>query len=311
MPETVANIEDKLARMMGADSVAELDAGDRSLIRSLVQKTWTDIYAPVDGNRPKWAVQWRSAVIDKAQSDTVTFTSGSRDITSTVGASIGNGTHKLLFGNTFRTLSGPNQLLTPWTGETQTSEATFYHTSFLLGADVVAVEPEPFIEGLGPLHMLDGFEDEIKMRSYLMTDFRPFRSRYRAMGYPRRVFDRIRAADVGDPYFYWVDSAGYDNAFEQRMVLYPLPDRDYTVEYRVTINPVIENGETVISLPGNALDSIFMPIAREEIAMTFPDYPGRNKRELSAQAQRARASLSAMARPQTDTRRRVRRKRGW
>lgn len=311
MPETVANIEDKLARMLGADSVAELDPGDRSLIRSLVQKTLTDIYAPVGGNRPKWAVQWRSAAIDEAQNDSVQLTQGSRTIVSTVGAGIGSGTHKLLVGSSFRTLSGPNELLTPWTGESQTTDATFYHTSFVLGSDVVAVEPDPFIEGLGPLHMLDGFEHELKIRSYLMADFRPFRSRYRALGYPRRVFDRIREADVGDPYFYWVDSAGYDGEFEQRMVLYPLPDRKYTIEYRVTINPVIEDGDTVISLPGDAIDSIFMPIAREEIAMTFPDYPGRNGQALSSKAQQSRGTLSAMARPQTDTRRRVRKKRGW
>jgi len=345
MPKTVINIENELAGLLGAGSKAELSAEDQVTLRSLVQECVTECFLPDEGHRPEWATRYTSAYFPAPQTATLSLTQGSKAIASGVPAGALPGA-RILIGESFYTYAGESKLVGEWAGATGDIGATFYYHQVAAPADMTAILDSPQALDIGPLYPLSGLEEEQMLRSFYESDFFPFASRYQAIGYMRRTFKRSRAFEIGDPWFYWLDSSSV-NPFEyptpvnnnqvleteetlsvevegvqlsgtipvfyvnQRFSIYPLPDRAMTVEYRIACNPQLTSDTQAINMPADAISSILMPLCREAVAETFPDYRGNNINNLIRRAEKARKKLKTLSQPQRRGAKQMQKAPGW
>ena len=347
MAKTVATIEKSLARLLGAggtDPVSELADGDAELLRELTQECLTSCYLPADGHRPKWAERQLSLTYRAPETATVTLTNGSVDIVGSPGSAQAG--ERILIDEAFYTYAGADRLLSNWHGVTGEYTVTFYQIALPIPDDVTGIEHPPQCPQHGPLYPLAGYEQEVMLRTFAENDFWILHSAYSQLSNRRQSWSNPRGYDLGDPWYYYIDSAavmpdqyptpvntsgvleteesssleidgatytGPLPAFypSQRLVIYPFPDHAVTVEFRGTVNPRIVDGNTMIHLPADVIDGVFMPLCREAVAMNFPDYRGNNTNELKESANRARARLRTLARPQRRTGGQVTIARGW
>jgi hypothetical protein len=335
MARTVAEIEKRLARMLGAggtDPVSELADGEAEDLRDYVQSVYTQCFIPIDGHRPKWSEQILSLSFRAPITVTLTLTNGSQAVAGAPSIAIAG--ERVLIGENIYVYAGNDQLLHDWNGTTGTHQATFYQVAQPLPGDVSGIEAPVQCLEHGPLQPLMDEEQELLMRSFYQNDFWPIHETYRVLANTRRYRTNAKGFDSGDPWYYYVESAAvspdryptpiepsgaiqtedaeelieveditYDGPvpahyISQRMHLYPFPDHAVTVQYKATINPQIVDGNTSIHLPADVIEAVFMPLCREQVAMNFPDYAGDNKSELVELANRARAQLRTLARPQ-------------
>ena len=347
MAKTVATIEKSLARMLGAggtDPVSELADGDAETLRELVQEVLTGCYLPSDGHRPKWAERLLSLTFRAPLQATITLTNGSVDIVGASSSAIAG--ERILVDEAFYTYAGADKLLSAWHGVTGEYAVTFYQVAKPIPDDVTGVEDTPQCPQHGPLYPIAGYEQEAMLRGFANNDFWLLHSAYSQVSNRRNSRSNPRGYDLGDPWYYYIDSAAvmpdqYPTPIDasgtleteesesmeidgatysgplpafypsQRFTIYPFPDHALTVEFRGTINPRIADETTMIHLPADVIDAVFMPLCREAVAMNFPDYRGDNAKFLIARADTARARLRKLARPQRRAGGRISVKRGW
>lgn len=321
MSRTVISIENELAALLGAGSKAELASEDQTLLRSCVQRVLTSCFIPEDGHKPDWATRYASCHFPQPETATLALTKGSKAIGSGTPAGALAGA-RVLIGSDFYTYAGSNTLVGEWDGESGSFPATFYYFQVALPGDAAEVLADPQIPGIGPLYPLTGISEEMSLRAFWESDFKPFASRYQSLGYPRRTFNRARSYEIGDPWFYWVDSTatlpfadvGDDTpvfADIKRLSLYPLPDKALTVEMRISVNATITSDDHHIHMPADAINGIFLPLCYEAVAKTFPDYRGQNIQLLMDDGERARRRLKKLGRGQRDSGAYIRRANGW
>jgi|GEM_PF-1844845 len=336
MARTVADIEKRLARMLGSggtDPVNELADGEAEDLRDLVQETLTKCFIPVNGSRPKWSEQKLALTFRSPVTLTIGVTQGSTAVTG-VPTSIITG-ERVVIGNTLYTYAGNGALLSEWADATGTVGATFYQVCKPIPGNVSGIEAPVNCLEHGPLSPLMDEEQELMLRSYYQNDFYPLSRAYHSITNSRRYRSDPKGYDIGDPWFYYIDSAAvdgsvyptpvtpsgaiqmegsiddnieidgltYDGALpahyiSQRMYLYPFPDAAVTVEYRGTINPRIVDGTTALHLPADVMDACFMPMARYAVATHFPNYPGDNVALLRRNSEDGAALLQTLGRPQ-------------
>lgn len=335
MARTVNAVEKILARMLGAggsDPVSELADGQADDLRDLVQSVYTQLFIPIDGHRPKWSEQKLSLSFRAPVTATLTLTNGSASFTGAPGSAIAG--EKVQIGQDLYVYKGNGELLSEWNGDSGTQTATFYQIAKPIPANITGLEsPVNCIEH-GPLQPLMDEEQELLLRSYYQNDFYPIHETYKVLANTRRYRTNTKGFDLGDPWYYYLESAAvsparyptaveptgaittedgdteievegitYDGPMpahnvEQRLHVYPYPDHAITVEYKATINPQIVDGDTSIHLPADVMEAVFMPLCREQVAMIFPDYAGDNLQSLIELANRARSQIRTLARPQ-------------
>ena len=176
-----------------------------------------------------------------------------------------------------------------------------------LDGDVIDVEKVPVLTGHGPLSPMNARTDEVAARSHFAGDFRP-------MGGYRGTFPSIDMdePESGRPIWYYVDQVDDDEDFTviPRLVLYPIPDEDYTVELVANIIPEdLRLGDSP-RLPGEVCWDILLPIAQYKL-LADPRYNGDNKELIVQSAMEAKRKLKHFSSPQKQRTIRIVRRGGW
>lgn len=177
-----------------------------------------------------------------------------------------------------------------------------------LDTDVIDIEKVPVLVGHGPLSPMNARTDEVHARSHYSGDFRP------VGGYQ----GSFPAIDMDDPekdrpIWYYVDQTdeGSDNfTVRPRLVVYPVPDREYSVDIVANIMPKLLNEEDTPRLPGDAIWDILLPIAQFKL-LNDPRYNGDNKEIIVQSAREARRKLKHFSSPQKQRTIRIVRRGGW
>ncbi|MAT87254.1 MAG: hypothetical protein CL532_01705 [Aestuariivita sp.] len=161
-----------------------------------------------------------------------------------------------------------------------------------LGPEVIDVDKIPELVGVGPLSPMAGPEDELRQRAHHSADFKA--PGYKGLGFP--TF-HMEDKENGTPLWYYVDTSdsGTDTAVDPRLFVYPIPDKEYTVNIRANIIPSELSADTdEPRLPGEVVWDILFPIAQEKL-LSDPRYNGQNKELLVRAAESARRRLSTLA----------------
>ena len=177
-----------------------------------------------------------------------------------------------------------------------------------LPKDVIDIEKVPVLAGHGPLSPMNSRNDEITARSHYAGDFRPiggFQGSFPSIAMDKPEIDR--------PIWYYVDQTneGSDNYLVvPRLVLYPVPDKDYTVDLVANVLPkLLDRGDSP-RLAGDAVWDILLPIAQYKL-LTDPRYNGDNREVIVQAAKEARRKLKHFSSPQKQRTIRIVRRRGW
>jgi hypothetical protein len=176
-----------------------------------------------------------------------------------------------------------------------------------LDGDVIDVEKVPVLTGHGPLSPMNARTDEISARSHYSGDFRPIGG-YQG-NFPSIDMDK---PESGRPIWYYIDQVDDDEDFTviPRLVLYPIPDKEYNVELVANIIPEdLQLGDTP-RLPGEVCWDILLPIAQYKL-LTDPRYNGDNKELIVQSATEARRKLKHFSSPQKQRTIRIVRRGGW
>ena len=107
-----------------------------------------------------------------------------------------------------------------------------------LDTDVIDIEKVPVLVGHGPLSPMNARTDEIHARSHYSGDFRPMG------GYQGSPAIDMDDPEKDRPIWYYVDQTdeGSDNfTVRPRLVVYPVPDREYSVDIVANIMPKLLN----------------------------------------------------------------------
>lgn len=177
-----------------------------------------------------------------------------------------------------------------------------------LATDVIDIEKVPVLVGHGPLSPMNARNDEITARSHYSGDFRPvggYQGSFPSIDMDKPEKDR--------PIWYYVDQTneGSDNFIVRpRLVLYPVPDKEYSVDLVSNIMPKLLNEQDTPRLPGDAIWDILLPIAQYKL-LTDPRYNGSNKELIVMSAKEARRKLKHFSSPQKQRTIRIVRRGGW
>jgi len=176
-----------------------------------------------------------------------------------------------------------------------------------LEMDVIDIEKLPTLVGHGPLSPMNTGTDTVSIRSHFSGDFRPipgYKGNYRSMD--------IQDPEVDQPVWYYVDQAddGEDFFVLPRLYIYPIPDKDYTVDLVANMLPEgMELGDSP-RLPAEVVWDILFPIAQYKL-LTDPRYNGDNRELIMQQAKEAKRKLRSFASPQKHKTVRIRTRKGW
>ena len=232
---TYLSLKDQLSSMLGADSVADLPQIDHDRIGIYINQAYREIYTPIDGKRPMWAVK----------------------------------------------------------------KFTLNYTADQAGADlpseVTSVDKIPELIGEGPLSPMTGPEAEIKARSIFSWDFRAPSGR--GLNFPHY---KDNEPEKGRPVWYYIDNRdhGTDTKVIPRFYLYPVPEKDYTVELYANIVPTELDLDTdEPRIPSDLVWDILYPIAQGKL-LADPRYNGDNKEFIARMAEEARKRLRQLVSPQ-------------
>lgn len=176
-----------------------------------------------------------------------------------------------------------------------------------MDATIIDVEKFPELVGHGPLSPFNKREDELIARSHYSGDFRP-------MGNYRGRFPTIDMdeAEVDRPLWYFIDQTNEssDTDVVPRMILYPIPDKAYTVKLTANVMPAeLTTGQNP-RLPGDVCWDILLPIAQAKM-LADPRYNGDNKVFLAEAAKEARVKLRQLSSPQKHKTLRLVKRGGW
>lgn len=177
-----------------------------------------------------------------------------------------------------------------------------------LERDIIDIEKVPILVGHGPLSPMNARNDEVTARSHYAGDFRPVGG-YQG-SFPSIDMD---APEIDRPIWYYIDQTneGDDNyVVVPRLVLYPIPDREYSVEFVGNIMPKLLNEQDSPRLPGDAIWDIMLPIAQYKL-LTDPRYNGSNRELIVMAAKEARRKLKHFSSPQKQRTIRIVRRGGW
>ena len=177
-----------------------------------------------------------------------------------------------------------------------------------LPKDVIDIEKVPVLAGHGPLSPMNARQDEITARSHYAGDFRPIGG-YQG-SFPSIDMDK---PEIDRPIWYYVDQTneGSDTyTVVPRLVLYPVPDKEYSVELVANVMPALLNEDDSPRLPGDAIWDIMLPIAQYKL-LTDPRYNGDNREVIIQAAREARRKLKHFSSPQKQRTIRIVRRRGW
>lgn len=177
-----------------------------------------------------------------------------------------------------------------------------------LDPEVIDVEKTPVLVGHGPLSPMNSRSDEIRARSFHGGDFRP-------VGIYRGSFPSINMEEPEKdrPIWYFIDQTdnGDDAQVVPKFVVYPVPDKEYSVDIVANIVPKgLEIDEEVFRIPGDLVYDIVLPIAQHKM-LVDPRYNGDNKEIIMRSAAEARKRLSTLVSPQKHKNLRLGRRAGW
>lgn len=164
-----------------------------------------------------------------------------------------------------------------------------------LPAEVVSVDKIPELLGEGPLSPMTGPEAEIKARTIFAHDFRAPSGR--GLNFPHY---KDNEPEVSRPIWYYIDNRdqGEDGKVIPRFYLYPIPDKDYSVELYANIVPNPLSADTdEPRIPSDLVWDIMFPIAQAKL-LSDPRYNGDNKELIARMAQEARKRLRLLVSPQ-------------
>tara|TARA_Y100000114_G_C11744352_1_gene320777 strand:+ start:625 stop:1374 length:750 start_codon:yes stop_codon:yes gene_type:complete len=180
--------------------------------------------------------------------------------------------------------------------------------SYDLETDIVDIEKYPELEGKGPLSPMNARTDESVMRSHHGGDFRPF-GNYRGR-FPSINMDE---AEIDRPIWYFVDQVdeGSDADVVPRLVFYPIPDKEYVVNYVANFVPdYISDDDSNFRLPADIVWDILYPISQGKL-LTDPRYNGDNKELILRSSAEAKKRLNTFASVQKHKNLRLTKRSGW
>ena len=179
--------------------------------------------------------------------------------------------------------------------------------SVSMDMDVIDVQKVPVLTGHGPLSPMNARTDEVTARTHYSGDFRTvggYQGQFPSIDMDEPEIDR--------PIWYYIDQVDDDEDFTvvPRMVLYPIPDKDYEVELVANIIPDnLEVGDSP-RLPGEVCWDVLLPIAQYKL-LTDPRYNGGNREVIVQSAKEARRKLKHFSSPQKQRTIRIIRRGGW
>ena len=177
-----------------------------------------------------------------------------------------------------------------------------------LDAQVVDIEKYPVLEGHGPLSPMKARTDEVLARSFHGGDFKPagiYRGRFPSMNMEEPEKDR--------PIWYFIEQADEEegSAVIPKMVLYPIPDKEYTVTLYANVIPnYLEFDDQTFRLPADIVWDVLFPIAQGKL-LSDPRYNGDNKEIILRASMEAKKRLSSFSSPQKHKNLRISPKPGW
>tara|TARA_R110002050_G_scaffold232431_1_gene368132 strand:- start:253 stop:1215 length:963 start_codon:yes stop_codon:yes gene_type:complete len=304
--KTNLQLKTSLVGLWGYEEVSDLTTQEQADIQTFVNQALFECYAPVDGTRPNYGEQYWSAILPAPVVTTLGVTNGSKVVTGHTFLAAHAGSNVLIGQSLYRYagLNGSDhELVQPWQGDTGTVSATVFHNAVALPGTVLEIASEhPEILGVGLLSPLPGPQSEVLIRSEAPWDFTPGMSSY-PFGLSRLRFDLSQFLDEDEPLYYHIDSATTAPTFTapvNRLHVYPMPDAAYTVSMRASFLPAaLSDDEDTPPMPFQAVDNILLPIAREKLV---ENSAGRrftgNVKLIQDAAERARAHLKSLTKPQ-------------
>lgn len=300
-----------LAEMLGMSAYTGLPTVEQAKVLALFNEAYRECYLTPDGKRPRWATQPVSYLAKAPVTLTATLTNGMKTIgspsTALEAAYAGS---MMRIGTKFYTYAGKDTndyMVEPWDGETGTQSITFYFSSYVLPVTAIDLVEEPELVGVGRLVPLNGRSQEIRSRSYTVSDFAASLAAGGWWGGWGWSFFGPLGGDyeTGTPVAYFIDSASLSPndvfATRLRFNVYPLPDGSAARTVRAWANIVpasLTVGGDLPKLPADAITDILLPIARMKVAMGMRRYNGTNKADLIALGNAALAKLDTLASPQ-------------
>jgi hypothetical protein len=173
---------------------------------------------------------------------------------------------------------------------------------------IVDIEKYPELVGYGPMSPMNSSTDELRARSHHGGDFRViggYRGRFPSISMDKPEKDR--------PIWYYIDQSdqGDDLLVYPRLVLYPVPDKEYTVKLTGNIIPeTLTEDNQIFRLPGDVSWDIMFPIAQGRM-LNDPRYNGDNKEIIGRSAHEAKKRLASFRSPQKHKTLRLHPRKGW
>lgn len=319
MTKNLKALRTDLARLLGSSYEEAAADGEFDFLDTCINSAYRRMFMDLEGRRPPWSETTISAHFLAPMTATWTLTKGSTEIdlqggdepsADHVGSYVEiDGDHYMYAGKDDIEV---HHLVEPFLGESGARTIKMFHNSFRLPAESIELCEVPEAIGVGMLHPLYGKEAEIRYRGLLTNDFSP-RS---GIGNSFVHFIQVHGLrpQVGSPFWYYVDAANVMPVFTPglRMVIYPLPDKAYSVRVRANILPKpLESESDVPRLPADVIDEILLPKARLECAGNAKQYNGRNLEFLAAKDREADMRLNSIINPQRRKGGRLRLRSGW
>ena len=177
-----------------------------------------------------------------------------------------------------------------------------------LDTDIVDVEKYPELVGHGPLSPMNARTDELTVRSQYGGDFRPFgmyRGRFPSINMDEPEKDR--------PLWYFIDQTdeGSDLDVVPRFVLYPIPDKEYSINFVANVVPQnLSEDDQTFRLPAEIVWDVMFPITQGKM-LTDPRYNGDNKEIILRASLEAKKRLATFYSPQKHKNLRITKRGGW
>lgn len=319
MSHTLESTRLLLIDSLGAESFDELTAGDQRKMDSVINSVYQDTYFPANGISADWSEQTKGQYLPGPETFSVTVTQGSNVAT---GLSLDDKWAGCVVRfnednwNIFAGIdSSSNPLLVfPWKDDSGTYSAKVYYNAFNLSNNVIRIEETPQVLGKGLLYPIGGDEHLARIRTLWYGDFIPQVTQLPNFSYPKRNFDRSNEFATGDPYYYFISNGNVRAEFKigQRFVVYPLPDEPTSIQYNAIQGPPLLSATTdVIQIPDDLYHSAFIHLCEFQVSARFPDYDGKNQRELGALAAKAEEKLRNRTQTQKRTGGKVRLSSNW
>lgn len=306
--KTVAQVKTSLIGLWGYEEWDEVTPQDQQEIGSFISSALFDCYAPVDGTRPNFGEQYWSEILPAPVATTLGLTQGSKVVTGYTFEDKYAGSFVKIGDRLYRYAgkSGSTYyLVQPWQDTTGSYAATVYHNAVALpGLLLETASAVPELLGVGILSPLPDPDQELIFRSEPSVDFRSIPTARQPFTNTRRRFDSAVLLDVGDPEFYYIDSARThptDLSPVNRLHIYPLTNLAHTVCMRAQFLPAgdLPDDGSTLPMPFDAVDNILLPIAREKLAMNSAGRRFTGNVPLIMQAaENARKQLRSLTHPQ-------------